>query len=125
VFRNANIVTVTKVSDSDRCGWCRRPLAQNPGKGRRRKFCSRSHRQRAYEARRRSESFGVPAGQVIVLENELERVLDRLYRLETAIEDVEADLAGSNEPAAYKEALEHLLDAARDLSGVAIEPARG
>jgi hypothetical protein len=62
---------------------------------------------------------------VIVLEHELERVLDRLYRLETAIEDVEADLAGVNDPSAYREALEHLLDAARDLSGVAIEPARG
>ena len=88
-----NIVTVTKSTDTPRCGWCHRPLPQFPGPGRPRRFCSASHRQRAYEARRRADSLQIPAGQVIVSEEDLRSVHDRLYRLETAVEDVEADLA--------------------------------
>jgi hypothetical protein len=61
---------------------------------------------------------------VIVSEEELSRVHDRLYRLESAVEDVDADLAGSPGPAAYRAAVEHLLDAARDLVGVVVEPVR-
>lgn len=87
-------------------------------------FCCRSHRQRAYEARLRSDALGVPAGQVIVAETELARVHDRLYRLETAIEDVDADLARDARPYSYREALEHLLEAARDLVGMVVEPVR-
>ena len=92
------VVTVTKSAQSDRCEWCNRPVAQSPGPGRPRRFCCRSHRQRAYEARVRADSLGIPAGQVVVAESELARLHDRLYRLESAIEDVDADLARSSEP---------------------------
>ncbi len=40
---------------------------------------------------------------------------DRLYVLETAIEDIESDLAGDAGVAAYREALDWVLAAARPL----------
>lgn len=115
---------MTKSSDTHRCGWCGRPLAKPPGAGRPRRFCSASHRQRAYEARRRADALHVPAGQIIVAEKELHRLYDRLYRLEAAVEDVDADLAGSPGPKAYRAAFEHLYEAAKDLTGVVVEPVR-
>jgi tetrahydromethanopterin S-methyltransferase subunit G len=99
-------------------------LPQFPGAGRPRRFCSAAHRQRAYEARRRADSLKIPAGQVIVSEEDLQRVHDRLYRLESAMEDVEADLAGKAGLKAYRQAFEHLYEAANDLVGVVVEPVR-
>jgi hypothetical protein len=121
---SGNIVTVTKLPDTERCGWCHRPLVQSPGPGRRRTFCCRSHRQRAYEARRRADRFGLPADQVVVTEADLRRLHDRLYQLETALQDVDADLAEDDSPKAVRAALAHLVDPARDLVGVVIEPVR-
>ena len=115
---------MTKSIDTPRCGWCHRPLPQFPGAGRPRRFCSAAHRQRAYEARRRADSLQIPAGQVIVAEDDLRRVHDRLYLLESALEDVETDLEGSPKTAAYKEAFNHLYEAAKDLVGVVVEPVR-
>ncbi|HEX3840442.1 MAG TPA: hypothetical protein VHU85_06605 [Acidimicrobiales bacterium] len=66
----------------------------------------------------------LPAGQVIVTENELHKLHDRLYRLEAAVEDVDADLAGTKSAKAYQLAFEHLYEAARDLTGVVVEPVR-
>ncbi len=63
-------------------------------------------------------------GQVIVSEDELRKVHDRLYRLETAVEDVEADLGPNPSAQAYREAFQHLLEAANDLVGVVVEPVR-
>jgi hypothetical protein len=117
-------VTVTKSSEGERCGWCHRPLPPSTGAGRPRRFCSRSHRQRAYEARRRADAFQVPNGQVIVSEDDLRKLHDRIYRLESAVEDVQADLQGRTSAAAYREAYEHLFDAAGDLVGTVIEPVR-
>ncbi|HWE69600.1 MAG TPA: hypothetical protein VG205_04510 [Acidimicrobiales bacterium] len=115
---------MTELPGIDRCGWCGRPLTKRPGAGRPRRFCSPSHRQRAYEARRRADAMHLPAGQVIVTENELHKLHDRLYRLEAAVEDVEADLAGAKGAKAYQQAFEHLYEAARDLTGVVVEPVR-
>jgi len=51
-------------------------------------------------------------------------VHDRLYLLESALEDVEADLKGKAGPTAYREAFDHLYEAAKDLVGVVVEPVR-
>jgi hypothetical protein len=119
------VVTVTKPEPQRlRCLWCNRPFDHKPGAGRPRKFCCRSHRQRAFEARRRADELEVPPGQVIVSEDDLKRLHDRLYRLESAIDDTEADLSETSSAPAYKAAFEHLHEAARDLAGVVIEPVR-
>jgi hypothetical protein len=99
-------------------------VAQTPGAGRPRRFCCRSHRQRAYEAKRRADSLRIPAGQVIVAEDDLSRLHDRLYRLESAIEDVDADLTSSHTLKAYREAFDHLYEAASDLVAVVVEQVR-
>ncbi len=56
-------------------------------------------------------------------EAELQRLHDRLYRLEAAVEDVDADLSGRPTAQTYRQAFEHLYDAAKDVAGVVIEPA--
>jgi hypothetical protein len=94
------------------------------GAGRPRRFCSPSHRQRAYEARRRAESFRIPSGQVIVSEEDLQKVHDRLYLLESAIEDVDADLTDDPGPEAYRAAFDHLYESAKDLVGLVVEAVR-
>ena len=99
-------------------------MGQPPGAGRPRRFCSASHRQRAYEARRRSETLGIPEGQVLVARSDLDKLHDWLYRLESALEDVEADLEVSSGPKAYREAFGHLREAAQDLVGISVEPVR-
>ncbi len=113
----------TGVADP-RCDWCHRPLAVRTGAGRPRRFCSPSHRQRAYEARRRADELHVPADQCLVALSDLRRLHDRLYRLEAAVDDVRADLAESNRSADYRRAYEHLIDAAADLVGTVVEPVR-
>jgi len=83
-------------------------VPQPGGAGRPRKFCSQSHRQRAYEARRRADALMIPPGQTVVSEDDLRTLHDRLYRLEAAVQ----------------EALDHLLEASRDLVGLVVEPVR-
>ncbi|HEY5110630.1 MAG TPA: hypothetical protein VII96_13565 [Acidimicrobiales bacterium] len=115
---------MTTSTHTPRCGWCHRPLAVRPGAGRPRLFCSPSHRQRAYEARRRADELHVPDDQCIVSLTDLGRLHDRLYRLEAAVDDVTADLAVTTTSAAYRQAYEHLMDAVGDLVGTVVEPVR-
>ena len=111
------------VSPPERCGWCNQPIAQRPGAGRPRRFCSHAHRQRSYEARRWADAHEVPGDQCIVSATDLATLHDRLYRLESAVDDVRADLTASNGPTAYRAAFDHLMDAVGDLVGTTIEPA--
>jgi len=97
-------------------------MAQRTGAGRPRRFCGQAHRQRAYEARRWADAHDVPADQCIVSATDLATLHDRLYRLEAAVDDVRADLASSNGPAAYRAAFDHLMDAVGDLVGTVVEP---
>jgi hypothetical protein len=60
----------------------------------------------------------------VVAETDLQRMHDRLYRLEAALEDVDADLSDDDSAAALRAALAHLSEPARDLVGLVIEPAR-
>ena len=115
---------MTKSPEGPRCGWCHRPLDPPAGAGRPKRFCSPSHRQRAYEARRRAAALALPAGQSVVADADLRRLHDRLYRLETAVEDVVADLAERGIRPDYKSAYEHLLEASQDLIGLVLEPVR-
>ena len=117
-----------------RCAYCRRPLPDITSTGRPARYCRRSHRQRAYEARRRAERAALPAGHVVVAQADLDMLHDRLYVLEAALEDVRVDLTGAGRPMPdrvprtspakpYAEALAHLMEAAGDLRGLVVEPA--
>lgn len=114
---------MTKPVELPRCGYCRRPLPPPGRTGRPARYCRRSHRQRAYEARRRADRADLPAGQVVVAQGDLDRLHDRLYALEAALDDITADLAESRPTvSAYRDALDHLVDAARELADFVVEP---
>ena len=66
----------------------------------------------------------MPDDQCIVSLADLDRLHDRLYRLEAAVDDVTADLATSDRASDYRQAFDHLMDAAADLVGTVIEPVR-
>ncbi len=87
------------------------------GPGRPREFCSASCRQQDYVARRRATEVGLSEADLIVARHELDDLHDRLYMLEAAVEDVDRDLAESDEPDDLRAALEWLLAAARPLCG--------
>lgn len=111
--------------DAPACAWCRRPLPGAASTGRPRRYCRPACRQRAYEARRAAGSHELGADAVVVGREQLDRLHDRLYALEAALEDVEADLAGSPDADAYRQALDHLRAAAEPLRGFVLEPLAG
>lgn len=113
---------VTLFEESDRCRWCGRQVAQQPGRGRPRLYCRQACRQRAYEARRRQIEGALRADEIPVAQSAFRALQDELYQLTAALEDVEQDLAGKPKAADYKAAFEHLYKAANRLRDLEIEP---
>jgi hypothetical protein len=106
------------VTNTDRCVWCGRGIVQ-AAQGRPRKYCRRSHRQRAYEARLLAERMGLGTGEALVSSEALRGLNDRLYALETALTDVERDLRTDGD---HKAAFTHLYAAAAQLRDANLEP---
>ena len=106
-----------------RCEWCGGEFTAPRGPGRPPRYCRRSHRQRAYEARRLAGERGIAPGEVLISRRTWEHLRDALYRLETASEDVAMDLLGGRPTKAeYVSALAHLSSAVRELQDIAVEP---
>lgn len=70
-------------------------------------------------------SLHIPDGQIVVSQAQLDRLHDRLYTLESALDDVDADLAGRAREGDYRAAFRHLHAAANDLRGFVVEPVTG
>jgi hypothetical protein len=68
-----------------------------------------------YVARRRATDAGLGDDRIVVTRAELDDLHDRLYALEAAVEDAEADLRDARTAADVREAADHLLEAARPL----------
>ena len=98
-----------------RCRWCGRALDPRPGPGRPARYCRPSHRQRDYEARRRSADLGLSEAELVITRDALRRLQDQVYLLECAIVDVERDLAADDGSEVVRRSLDWLLDAARPL----------
>jgi DNA-directed RNA polymerase specialized sigma24 family protein len=79
-----------------RCAWCGEPFAVAGGPGRPARYCRRSHRQRHYEARREADRLGIEG--VLISGSDWLSLRDALYRLETAFEDADHDLADGGDP---------------------------
>lgn len=106
-----------------RCAWCSRPLEAPTGPGRPRRYCRQGCRQRAYEARLRSAELDLAPDDVVVGRPQLDELASALYCLQTALEDVDRDLAAAgDDPAEVRLALGWLLDNARPLAGLWLEP---
>jgi len=115
-------VTVTYLGNARRCRWCGGRFVASAGPGRPQVYCRPSHRQRAYEARRLAAEHRLSEDDVLVSRHSFEQVRDVLYRIESALQDVDADLASGANPDEYRRALWHLYEAAADARVLAFEP---
>lgn len=88
--------------------------------GRPRRYCRRSHRQRAYEARLLAERMGLGRGDVLVSAETLRSVRDGLRMVGRAVKDVERDLRRGE--STYEEAFRHLYAASVRLGELTVEP---
>jgi hypothetical protein len=117
---------VTKSSASGeaepRCRWCGRRFTPTRGRGRPRLYCRQGCRQQAHLARKLAAAHGLGDDDLIVSRAALEDLQSRLYCLQAALEDVDRDLERSSEPADVAEAFAWLVDNARPLAEVWIEP---
>ena len=73
-------------------------------------------------ARKLADSHGLGDDDLIVSRTALDELQSRLYCLQAALEDVDRDLAESDEPADVAEALRWLRENAQPLADVWIEP---
>ncbi|MBB1029944.1 hypothetical protein G6027_03355 [Dietzia sp. SLG310A2-38A2] len=69
------------------CAWCGRPVDEGHT-GRRRRYCRRSCRQRAYEQRQSLRVRELPEGTVVLSEAESTDLMDRMFQLRCACEDL-------------------------------------
>lgn len=118
-------VTVTfspQNNTEGRCAWCGRRFVQSPGPGRPRRYCRRAHRQRAYEARTLAKSHALRTDQVLMSTERMDAVRDLLYRIETAMDDVDTDLASDDTEGGTRLALWHLYQACAEVRTISLEP---
>lgn len=116
------IITVTKTDEPRRCPWCSAVVPQKGGPGRPRRFCKRSHRQRHYEARRLAAAQGIASDEVLVTRRQFDEWRDRLYLLESAVEDAVHDLGDTPTLREYTEAFQVLYEAASRAGTFRLEP---
>ncbi len=122
--RSSIIVTVTKIRMTQReremalCGWCRRPVTPTEGRGRPRRFCKQSCRQRDFEARQRAARHGVDENELIVARRDVDRLHDEIFVLSCAVADADADLREARSVADLRLIVTSLLAAARDVSAL-------
>lgn len=113
-------------SSMARCVWCGERFAIAGGPGRRPKYCRRSHRQRAYEARQVAVDRGLADGEVLVSTDTWHRLRDAIYVAETAATDAGVDLLEANSPdellaivASLRDAIDGVVEAAGEPLAVA------
>ncbi|AZA13541.1 hypothetical protein ACFPVT_05600 [Corynebacterium choanae] len=84
------------------CAWCAKPIIAG-GRGRPRKYCSHSCRQRAYEQRVNVTGTQIPSDAVIITQERASIFSDQLFQLRCAAEDIHTAAA---ERAPYAEIAE-------------------
>jgi len=106
-----------------RCAWCGGVLPRRQALGRPRVYCKQGCRQQAHIARKLAATRGLGPDEVLISKAALEELQGLLYGLQTALEDVQEDLAavgGSDQ--AYREAFDWLRRACLPLAEYWIEP---
>ena len=96
------------------CAWCHKEIEVTP-RGRPRKFCSQSCRQRAYEQRNGVSGKAIPQDVVMLSAAKAETLWDGLYALRCAAEDVATATAEGADAQEIGELCEELVDLARKL----------
>lgn len=113
---------MTKSGGPLRCRWCGRRFDVAVGPGRPRQFCRAGCRQQAHLARKLAAAHGLGADDVIMRRQELDDLQSALYCLQAAVEDVDRDLQAARGASEVKAALQWLLQNARPLTEIWIEP---
>jgi virulence-associated protein VapD len=116
---------VTKRPATERCRWCGRELPEPARTGRPRRYCRAGCRQQAHLARRFAAAHGLGDDELIVERQRFEELQDLVYCLQAAIEDTDADLAGTPSAQELRSAVNWLLDNARPVAALRIEPKAG
>ncbi|WP_414646289.1 hypothetical protein [Corynebacterium sp. UBA2622] len=88
------------------CEWCGAELPEQQGRGRRRRFCGNSCKQRAYEQRHNVAGSSIPQNAVILHPDKAAAMSDRLFELRCAAEDI----ATAHGEGASTEEIRHLCD---------------
>lgn len=100
------------------CGWCGRRLEHAASVGRRRRYCGQSCRQRAYERRSAVQRTGLPEDAVVLSEAEISALLDRLFQLRCAAEDVATAAEDGAEAEVLRRLASDLANTVRDLERI-------
>lgn len=90
------------------CQWCGRELELQQGRGRKRKYCSPSCKQRAYE-QRHGTAREIAEGSVVLRPERVAELRDELYELRCAAEDVQTAAAEGAEPEELRQLCDELV----------------
>ncbi|MDU0477668.1 hypothetical protein QVA66_00250 [Staphylococcus chromogenes] len=77
----------SKANPEVTCAWCGKPI-ETTGRGRPKKYCGHSCRQRAYEQRNGVSGTNIPADAVILHPHRVTELKDSLFELRCAAEDI-------------------------------------
>lgn len=91
------------------CQWCGKELEAQQGRGRKRKYCSPSCKQRAYEQRNGTAGRGIADGSVVLRPERVTELRDELYELRCAAEDVQTAAAEGAEPEELRQLCDELV----------------
>ncbi|WJZ02597.1 hypothetical protein [Corynebacterium freiburgense] len=75
-------------ANEKRCEWCGKPIVVENTRGRPRRYCNRSCRQRAYEQRNQKAGKTIPLEGIHLAPDRLEHFHDQLFTLRCAAEDI-------------------------------------
>ena len=90
------IVTVTEINNL--CAWCGGSIVSTVGRGRPRRFCRSSHRQRAYEARLAAANRDLSPNEVLISRHGWEAMRSALSKLRNVTAELAGDLAAGRAP---------------------------
>lgn len=96
------------------CAWCGQELHGNP-RGRPKKYCSPSCKQRAYEQRRKLSGTEIPAEAVIIQPERAAALKDSLFELRCAAEDIATASEEGVDSSEIRELCRELIELARTI----------
>ena len=101
--------------ESPTCQWCGKEMAQQQGRGRRRKYCSQSCKQRAYEQRNFVAGTAIDAGAAILKPETVSNLRDNLFVLRCTAEDIRTAVEENADPEELRNMCDELIKIARTL----------
>ncbi|WP_231598905.1 hypothetical protein [Corynebacterium occultum] len=113
-WTNVDQVTPNRPTPPATCAWCGKDIHNHP-RGRPRKYCRQSCKQRAYEQRNKVSGTGIPAEAVIIQPERLAVLKDSLFELRCAAEDIATAAEEGAESAEIRELCRELVGLARTI----------